>query len=71
MVLVKILTFSLTLFFFKTGLNTLFGFGLEQKPPFLYDKTDIRRKSKIWHFSKEKTYGFGENFQLFLEFVFL
>ena len=42
MVLIKILTFSIRLFFFKLGLNILFDFVLEKKEGFLDYKNDIR-----------------------------
>ena len=71
MVLIKILTFSIRLFFFKLGLNILFDFVLEKKEGFLDYKNDIRKQSKNWNFFlKGLTYGFGQNFQIFSEFVF-
>ena len=65
MVLIKILTFSIRLFFFKLALNILFDFVLEKKEGFLDYKNDIRKQSKNWDFSKGLTYGFGQNFQIF------
>ena len=52
MVLIKILTFSIRLFFFKLGLNILFDFVVEKKQGFVDYKNDIRKTSKKWHFSK-------------------
>ena len=52
MVLVKILTFSVNLFFFLIGLDILFDYFVDRKQGFLDYKNDIRRKSKIWHFFK-------------------
>ena len=70
MVLVKILTFSLSLFFLKIGLNILFHFVVEKKQPFLDYKNDIRRKSKIWHFSKGVNPWFWSKFSNFLSLCF-
>ena len=70
MVLIKILTFSIRLSFFKLGLNILFDFVLEKKEGFLDYKNDIRKQLKNWDFFKGETYGFGQNFQIFSEFVF-
>ena len=61
MVLVKILTFSLSLFFFKLGLHILFDFVLEKKQGFLDYKNDIRIGGKIGIFSKGLTHTFGQN----------
>ena len=52
MVLVKILTFSLSLFFFKLGLHILFDFVLEKKQGFLDYKNDIRKVEKLEFFRR-------------------
>ena len=52
MVLVNMFKFSLRLFVLKIGQNILFDFVLKKKQPFPDYKNDIRRKSKIWHFSE-------------------
>ena len=52
MVLIKILTFSIRLFFFKLALNILFDFVLEKKEGFLDYKHYIRKQSKNWDFFK-------------------
>ena len=65
MVLIKILTFSIRLFFFKLGLNILFDFVLEKKEGFLDYKNDIRKQSKNWDFFKGVNRGFGQNFKIF------
>ena len=52
MVLVKILKLSLSLFFFKLGLNILFDLVLERKQGFPADKNEFKRKSKNWDFFK-------------------
>ena len=52
MVLVKILTFSLSLFFLKLGLHILFDFVLEKKQGFLDYKNDIRKGRKIGIFRR-------------------
>ena len=62
MVLVKILTFSLSLFFFKLGLNILFDFVLEKKQGFLEYRNDIRRKSKNWDCFKGVNLWFWSKF---------
>ena len=62
MVLIKILTFSLSFFFLKLSPNILFDLVLEKKQPFLDDKNNIRRKSKIFHFSKGVKLWFSSNF---------
>ena len=69
MVLVKILTLSLNLFFFLIGLYILFDYIVDRKQGFLDYKNDIRRKSKIWHFSKGLTHGFGQNVNIVSQFV--
>ena len=72
MVLVKIFKFSFSLFFFKKGLNIPFDYLQKRKQPFLDYKNDIISKSgKIGIFSKGLTHGFGEDFQIFFQFVFL
>ena len=65
MVLVKILTLSLSLFFFKKGRNIVFEFVLKKKQPFPDYKNDLRRKSKIWHFSKGVSLWFWSKFSDF------
>ena len=52
MVLVKILTFSFSLFFLKKGLNILFAYLQERKQPLLDYKSEILKKSKNWDFLK-------------------
>ena len=52
MVLVKILTFSRRLFFFRIGLNIMFDFVRDKKEGFLDYKNDIIKKSKNWDFFK-------------------
>ena len=51
MVLVKILTFSVNLFFL-IGLDILFDYIPDRKQGFLDYINDTRRRSKIWHFFK-------------------
>ena len=70
MVLVKILTFSLSLFFFKLGLHILFDFVLEKKQGFLDYKNDIRKGRKIGIFSKGLTDTFGQNLTFSLIYFF-
>ena len=70
MVLVKILTFSLILFFFKLGLHILFDFVLEKKQGFLDYKNDIRKGRKIGIFSKGLTHTFGQNLTFSLIYFF-
>lgn len=54
MLLVKILKFSLSLFFLKIGLNILmFGYLLEREHPLQDYKSNITRNSKNMDFSKE------------------
>ena len=64
MVLVKILTFSLRLFFFSLGLDILFDYIVERKQGFLDYKNEIRRKSKIWHFFKGVSEWFWYKFEI-------
>ena len=52
MVLVKILTFSRRLFFFRIGLNIIFDFVRDKKEGFLDYKNDIIKKSENWDFFK-------------------
>ena len=52
MVLVKILTFSRRLFFFRIGVNIMFDFVRGKKEGFLDYKNDIIKKSKNWDFFK-------------------
>ena len=52
MVLVKILTFSRRLFFFRIGLNIMFDFVRDKKEGFLDYKNDIIKKSENWDFFK-------------------
>ena len=61
-VLIKILTFSMRLFFFKLGLNILFYFVLERKEGFLDYKNDIRKQSKNWDFFKGVNLWFWSKF---------
>ena len=70
MVLVKIFKFSVSLFFFRIGRNILFEFVLKKKQPFLDYKNDIRRKSKIWHFSIGVNPWFWSKFSKFLSVCF-
>ena len=70
MVLVKILTFSLSLLFFKLGLHILFDFVLEKKQGFLDYKNDIRKGRKIGIFSKGLTHTFGQNLTFSLIYLF-
>ena len=62
MVFVQSFKFSLSLFFFKIGLNIIFDFVLKKKQLFLHYKNDVRRKSKIWHLSKEVNLLFWSTF---------
>ena len=62
MLLIKTLTFSLSFFFLKLSPNILFDLVLEKKEPFVDDKNDIRRKSKILHFSKGVKLSFSSKF---------
>ena len=66
MVLIKILTFSIRLFFLKLGLNILFDFVLEKKEGFLDYKNDIRKQSKNWDFFKGVNLWFWSKFSNFL-----
>ena len=52
MVLVKSLTFSHSLFFFKLDLHILFDFVLEKEQGFLDYKNDIRKGRKIGIFRR-------------------
>ena len=67
---VKIFKYSLSLFFCKIGLNILFEFVLKKKQPFLDHKNDIKRKSKISHFSKRVNLWFWSKFSNFLSVCF-
>ena len=66
MVLVKILKFSFSLFFFKIGQNILFDFVRKKKQPFLGYKNDIIKKSKNWDFFKGVNPWFWSKFSNFL-----
>ena len=70
MVLVKNFKFSLSLFFLKIGQNILFDFFLKKKQPFPDYTNDIRRKSKIWHFSKGVNPWFPLKFSHFFSVSF-
>ena len=63
MVSVKIFKFSVSLFFFKIGLNILFDYLQDRKQPFIEYTNNIIKKSKNW--------DFGQNFQIFFQIVFL
>ena len=52
MVLVKILTSSRHLVFFRIGLSIMFDFVRDKKEGFLDYKNDIIKKSKNWDFFK-------------------
>ena len=70
MVLVNIFKFSFSFYFFEIGRNMLFEFVLKKKQPFLDYKNDIRRKSKIWHFSKGVNPWVWRKFSNFLSVCF-
>ena len=56
--------------FLKNGQNILFDFFLKKKQPFPNYTNDIRRKSKIWHFSKGVNPWFRLKFSNFFQFLF-
>ena len=62
--LVKIVKCSFSSFFFKILQNKLFAYLLEIKTPLLDYKSGITRRSKYWN-------GFGQNFKIISQFVFL
>ena len=58
--------------FLQKRLKVPFDYLQKRKQPFLDYKNDIISKSgKIGIFSKGLTHGFGEDFQIFFQFVFL
>ena len=69
--LVKILNFSLSLFFFKLGLNIPLDFVVEKKQGFLDYKNDITKKAKNWDLSKGVNLWFWSKFPNFLCLFFV
>ena len=70
MVSVKIFKFSLSLFFFKIGLNILFDYLQDRKQPFIEYTNNIIKKSKNWDFFKGVNPWFWSKFSNFLSDCF-